>query len=257
MSGLEGGAVVPAAPLILPSVSPEQPADVRQEVTRMRDLAREAIASLPTVDLYVLVTSGPRGIFDRAHATLAPIGVPDAAVDLPVVEKAIEHLSRLTQYPMLRGDDLDLSLSVLALQLHDIRGEVPVLAIRVPPSTEFDVLLSVGASVDEAITEAGLTGAVIAAGDLSAGLDQSSPAYAIDGAADWDKAVVDAVTDGRVADLGPLGPDEAERVKATGWAALAVVHGACAASQFRLEMLGYVAPRGVGQIVARCVAAPA
>jgi hypothetical protein len=254
MSGLVGGAVVPAAPLMLTSVSPDQPAEVREGVTRLRSLAREAIASLPTADVCVLVAAGIRGIYDRAHANLGPLGVIDATVDLPVAETAIEQLSRLTQYPVFRGDDLGLGLSVLALQLHEVHGDIPVLALHVPPTAHFDVLVSVGASINEALTETGLTGVIIAAGDLSAGLGERSPAYAIEGAARWDEAVVTAARTGTFAELGSLGPEEAERVKAVGWPALAVVHGACAASQFRLEVLDYASPRGVGQLVARCVA---
>jgi hypothetical protein len=253
MTGLVGGAIVPTAPLVLATASPDQPEANRDEVRRLRELAREAITGLKEADVHVLVAAGPRGIHDRAHATLAPLGVSGATADLPVAEDVVEHLSRLTQYPVFRGDTLGLGLSVLALQLHEVCGEVPVVPVQVPAATRFDVLASIGASVGEAATEAGVTASVIAAGDLSAGLGEGSPRYAIDGASDWDAALIDAVHGDDSGALTRLGPEEAERVKSVGWAPIAAAHGACASARLRLEVLGYAPARGVGHLVARCV----
>ncbi|MBW3578843.1 MAG: hypothetical protein KY462_14105 [Actinobacteria bacterium] len=255
MRGLDGAAVIPGAPLMVPAASPDQPADIRGEVAELRHLANRALADLPDSDVVVLVAAGPRGIFDRAIASLAPLGVEGAEVELPVATDAVDDLSRLTQYPMFRGDPLTLSHSALALQLHAVRGTTTVLPVNVPPNTDFEVLVSVGASIGEAFREAGLVAAVVAAGDLSAGLSQRSPAHAIEGASQWDAAVVAAVKDGDLRRLAGLGPDAAERVRALGWAPLAVVHGVCAAGRLTPQLLGYGAPRGVGELVALCVGA--
>lgn len=255
MSGIVGAAVVPAAPLTLRAASPDQPGELRDGVATLRRLARSAIDALPPADAYVLISAGPRGIYDRAYATLEPLGVPGAELELPVAEALVEHLSRLTQYPVFRGDPLEIGLAVLARQLQEARGEVPVVAMNVARGTDFDVLVSVGAAIGEAAADAGLDVAIVVAGDLSAGLDGSSPSYAIAGAGDFDASVVAAARAGDLAALRELGPDEAERVRALGWAALAALHGACAAGGLSVEVLGYEAPAGVGQLVARCVAA--
>lgn len=252
MRCLLGAAVVPAAPLLLPEVSPAQPEPVREDVARLRELSREAIASLPRADVTVVVAAGPRGIHDSAVASLAPLGVPWARAELPVPTEAVEHLSRLVQHPMLRGDELGVALAVLALQVRDVRGIVPVLPLSVPAGTDFDVLTSVGASIAEAVEDAGLTATVVAAGDLSAGLHESSPRWRIDGAERWDAEAVRAFADGELKRLRDLGPEEAERVAALGWAPLAVLHGLVAAGGLAPELLGYLAPLGVGQLVGRC-----
>jgi hypothetical protein len=251
---LTAAAAVPAAPLMLPAASPRQPDGIRHDVAELRGLAAAAIAGLPEVDAVVLVAAGPRGIYDSASASLAPLGVAGAEVELPVAVPVIEHLSRLIQYPMFRGDPLSLDHSVLALQLHAVRGKVPALPLNVPPTADFDVLVSVGASIGEAVADTDLTAAVLAASDLSAGLDAASPAAAVDGAEQWDAAVVAAVQRGELGRLRDLGPEEAERVAARGWAPLAVLHGVCAVGRLQPQLLGYLAPRGVGQLVARCVA---
>jgi hypothetical protein len=251
-----GAAAIPAAPLLLPDVSPDQPQEVRPGVRRLRELASDALDAVPAVDAYVLVGSGKRGIYDRGQATLAPLGADHARISLPIAQPVIEHLSRLTQYPMFRGDTLDVETSVLALAVHAVRGEVPILPVSVPRAADFDVLVSIGASIREAVGQAGMGVAVICASDLSAGLDGSSPAGRIEGARAWDDQVVEACRAGDLAGLRDLGPDEASRVQAHGWASLAVFHGVCA-GRLRVECLGYEAPRGVGYVVLRALTHPA
>lgn len=251
-----GAAAVPAAPLVLSSVSPDQPPEVRPSVQRLRELTTRALESLPEAAATILIAGGKRGIFDRGEATLAPLGADHARISLPVAQPVIEHLSRLTQYPMFRGDHLDIELSVLALAVHRVRGEVPILPMSVPRTTDFDVLVSVGASVREAVGAAGLDAVVVCSGDLSAGLRADSPAAEIEGAEEWDRAVVDALRDGEASRLRELGPDEASRVDARGWASLSVFHGICA-GRLEVELLGYEAPRGVGHVVARALPRPA
>lgn len=253
MTEVIGGAAIPAAPLTLPAASPAQPEEARDEVAHLRELTTGALEALPDADVYVLVGAGPRGVHDSALASLDQLGVPDVEVELPVQEEVLEHLTRLVQYPMFRGDPLGVDLTMLALNLHAARGEVTVLPMSVPRGADFDVLVSVGASIGEAVEDAGVSAVVIVAGDLSAGLHEASPAHRIDGSRRFDERVVEAVRSGDLAELGALGPEEAERVQASGWAPLAVMHGVCASSGLSLEMLGYHAPRGVGQLVARCV----
>ncbi len=253
---LAGAAVVPAAPLMLPEASHEQAPEIRDDVRELRRVARAALDALAPFDFAVLVASGPRGVHDQAVASLAPLGVQGSAVQLPVEKEAVEHLSRLTQYPMFRGDPLGISHSVLALQLHHARGLVPVVPVNVPAGAEFDVLVSVGASIAESARDAGKLAVVICPGDLSAGLDEASPAHAIASAPDWDAAVVTAFKEGDLAALRELGPRDAERVRSLAWAPLAVLHGACASGRLRPSLLCYHAPRGVGQLVARCLPVP-
>lgn len=246
-------AVVPAAPLLLPGVSPDQPPGVKEGVGELRGAVRRCLESLPRADAYVLVAAGPRGIYDRAEASLAALGVPEVGGELPISDELLEHLSRLTQYPVLRGDPLDVSHSVLAMIVHDVWGSVPALPVSAPAGADFDVLVSVGASIAEAGRDAEFTVAVVCAGDLSAGLDEHSPAGLVDGAVGWDAAVVRLFRDGDLEGLRDLGPDEAKRVHAVGWAPLSMAHGACAAARLRPGEPTYLAPRGVGQLVAACL----
>lgn len=241
---------------MLPEASHEQPPEIRKDVAELRNLARGALEALAPSDFAVVVASGPRGVYDQAVASLAPLGIKAPEVQLPVDIDAVEHLSRLTQYPMFRGDPLDISHSVLALQLHAACGPVPVVPLNVPAGADYDVLVSVGASIAEAARDAERLTTVICPGDLSAGLDEGSPAHAIASAPDWDAAVVAAFEEGDLGALRELGPREAERVRSLGWAPLAVLDGACASGRLRPAILGYRSPRGIGQLVARCIPMP-
>lgn len=239
---------------MLPQASHEQPPEIRDDVAELRRFAGAAIAALPPFDVAVMVASGTRGVYDQAAASLAPLGIHEPGIQLPVDSEALEHLSRLTQYPMFRGDPLGISHSVLALQLHGARGLVPVVPLNVPAGADFDVLVSVGASIAEAARDAERLTAVICPGDLSPGLHEGSPAHFIASASDWDAAVVAAFEAGDLGALRQLGPRDAERVRSLGWAPLAVLHGACASARLRPVLVGYRSPRGVGQVVARCIA---
>lgn len=252
MTGVPAAAAVPTAPVLVPGASPGQPPGVREEVDRLRELSVGVLGDLPDADAYVLVASGTRGIHDRARTSLGTLGIPGMDTELPVATDLIEDLSRLTQYPVFRGDPLGISHSVLALLLREARGDQQVLALSVPEASDFGVLVTVGASIAEAAEDADRELAVVCQADLSAALHESSPGYLVAGAAAWDDRVLEAVRSGSLRRLGELGPEEAGRVRAGGWAPLAVLHGLCASRHLQVEGVGYGAPRGVGQLVLRC-----
>lgn len=252
MTGVLAAAAVPTAPVLVPGASPGVPDEVRDEIERLRRLSLQVLEELPPADAVVLIAAGERGIHDRAQASLAPLGIDGCETELPVAEELIEDLSRLTQYPVFRGDPMGVGHSVLALLLEEVCGDVEVLPVSVPWSGDFDVLVTIGASIVEAADDAGRTVVVVCQSDLAGTLNEHSPGYLVDGAGAWDDAVLEAVREGRLRGLRPLGPDEAERVQARGWAPLAVLHGVCAAGHLEVEGIGYGAPRGVGQLVLRC-----
>jgi hypothetical protein len=107
---------------------------------------------------------------------------------------------------------------------------------------------------------AGLTGAaaavdgevaVVAAGDLAATLDVTSPGYLVDGAVAFDDAAVAAIRALDEDAFAALGPDEAGRVQARGWGPLTVALAAARLARLTLAEVAYHAPRGVGQVVGR------
>lgn len=249
-----GAAIIPSAPLLIPGVSATLP----DRLDKVCDAVDAALESLPPRDTVVLLAAAQRGeggsgqgLYQVPQASLAGIGRPDVACSFPIDDVAAERISRMTQYPVHRGDTLPLGLAALAILSG---GTGPFVPMTVPPAAGFDALSATGIAIAEAFAPWGdaeqARAVVIAAGDLSAGLEERSPLHLVEGARDWDARVVDVVDSGRLDGLGRLGPAEAARVGALGWAPMAVLHGATARAKIGLVRRHYAAPRGVGYLVA-------
>jgi hypothetical protein len=213
---------------------------------QLRTTVARVISRLPDADVIVVVAAGQPALHDTVTVDLAGLGHPHVTRTLDGCPPAITALSRITQYPRVRRPRLPLDLAVLAL-LVDRR--VPVVALEVSASAEFSVLSALGTSAVQALDEAGLTGVMVVAGDLSAGLNDAAPLAALPGARQWDADVVALFTRGNVDELAAHGPDAAASVGARGWAPLCVLHGATASASLDLSVRRYSAPRGVGYLV--------
>jgi hypothetical protein len=221
-----GTAIIPTAPLLVPGISATVPGGLREVCAAVNAV----LGDLPEADVVVLLATGhPVGVYARADASLAGFGRPDLAVSLNVADAQQGNPG-----PLPPG------LAVLALLLGD---RAPVMPIAL------DARLAAAALRERGVmlTSDPRRLVVLAAGDLSAGLDERSPRFRIEGAAAWDKALVAAVEQGDGDRLGSLGPAEARRVAALGWASIVVAHAACGGA---LHVVCYAAPHGVGYLVA-------
>lgn len=248
-----GAAAIPAAPLLLSAASPAQPSEVADEVEALRRDVTQVLGSLPPADVVVLVAAGPGGIHNRGRASLAGLGLAGVETDLPIARELIREASRLTQYPLLRGDPLPLPHGVLALLVAQELGTRQILPLSVPEGADASVLLTLGAGLVEGVRAWGGTALVVAAGDLAATLTVGSPGYLVQGAEEWDRRVVDAFSAPNGQGILDLGPEEAERFGAHGWAPLAVLEGVRRRARLSADHVRYHAPRGVGQLVVRLV----
>ncbi len=238
-----GAAVLPTAPLLVPGATdilPEGIAEVREAIEGTLD-------RLPAHDLVVLIGGAAQGtLYDCAEASLAQVALPEIRLTADVDKGAVEELSWLIQYPVHRGEQLPLSLSVLALL---VGGDRPLVPLDVPVSAAFDALTAIGVGIASAVSD-DRRAVLVAAGDLSAGLTEQSPLHLVSGARDVDEQVLDAVDSGRLDGLGRITPAEARRVGARGWAPMAVLHGALSRAKLGVVRRHYSAPRGVGYLVA-------
>lgn len=238
-----GLAILPTAPLLVPGATGALP----QGVGVVCDAIDAVIEGLPDHDVAVLIAGAAQGsIYDGADATLAAIGRADVTQDGKVEPVVLERLGGLVDYPLQRGAALPLGLAVLAFLVGNAR---PLVPLAVPGGASFDALTRVGVGVAGAC-DGEFRAVVVAAGDGAAGLTERSPLHVIEGARDFDAHLVDIVDSGRLEALGRLGPVEAARVGAVGWAPLAVLHGAVTRARIGLVRRHYSAPRGVGYLVA-------
>ena len=238
-----GAAVLPTAPLLVPGVSATLP----EGVPKVADAIDAVVERLPAADLVVLVAAGEGALHGTSTTSLREIGRPDITVDVPIDAHGVARLSDTTKYPMYRGDELPLALTVLAVH---IGGGTPIVPLTVPGTAEFHVLADLGSSIAATFSDPEMRVMVVVAGDLAAGLTDKSPLHYVSGAIFWDEQAVAAVDSGRLDALAKLGPAEARRVGAVGWAPLAVLHGAVSSVKIGMVVRHYSAPRGVGYLVA-------
>lgn len=252
---LVGVAIIPTAPLLVPGVSATLP----DGVAEVQAAVSAALDRLPSADVAVLLAAadpgvvdpgvvgpgladpkvvGP-GVYEAAEASLAGFGSPGLAVTYPVADPGW-----LSGTPRRHGP-LPSGLAVLALLFGD---QVPVLPLAVDAEAPAAILTAQGVGIASGFEAR--RALVLAAGDLSAGLDERSPRHRIEGARAWDEQAVAAVDGDQPEQLATLGPEEARRVAALGWAPMVVAQAACVATEISLGVRHYSAPRGVGYLVA-------
>lgn len=238
-----GAAVIPTAPLLVRGISATLPTGVGA----VRRAVEAAVAGLAEADVAVLVAAGDPGLYDSYPATLAGVGRPDLTQRTEVCHDALTRIAAVTGCGLRRGVPLPLGLAVLTMMV-GARGRLVPLAVAATGG--FEALAAIGAGSARALADSDVRAVLVAAGDLSAGLTKSSPLYRVDGAAAWDEEVLALIAAGRLDGLARLGPAQASRVGALGWAPMVVLHGACARAGLRLSLRHYSAPRGVGYLVA-------
>lgn len=252
-----GAAVMPTTPMLVPGVSGRPPEGIATVVAAVG----RALGGLPPHDLAILLATAPPqrqpleppqwALYAGADASLGGIARPDLRVVARVDADGLVALAGATGCPVLDKEALPLGLAVLLHLLATCSSvHAPVVPLAVAPQEMGTALAGSGERIAEALGGHGRRAVLIASGDLSAGLTAAAPLGLVDGARSWDDQAVDAVASGRLDGLLRLGPEEAQRVGAIGWAPLVVLHGALAAAKIGTAVRDYRAPRGVGYLVA-------
>lgn len=240
---IAAAAALPSAPVLIEGVG----RGGGPALSRCTAEIHAVVASLPAIDVAVLVAAGQPALHDDITADLRGLGYPEVRAVMSACPPAVAALSKLTQYPRVRRSRLPLDLACLALLVAQ-RG--PVVALEVSATAEFATLSAVGTAVVQALDDADLTGCVVVAADLSAALADHSPLAARPGAQRFDDQVVDVCASGQLDALAALGPREAGAFGARGWAPLCVLSGVVDSARLALSVRSYAAPRGVGYLVA-------
>lgn len=246
MGRLLGAAIVPSAPLLHADVVPQAPAEHRDAILALRQAAADAVEHLPASEAVLLIASGIRGVHVRARVDLRALGIPEVVREHPVAAALLPDLTSRAQYAQRLGDDLDVDLAMLALQLP---AGTPVVPIAVATAGG-EPLAATGRAIAVAIERSDLAVTLLCAGDLSAALTEASPRHQVDGAAEWDARVVTALAEGDLAGLVAR-QEGAARVHARSWAPLVVGMAAARAAGLSPRHVTYHTVRGVGHAVGR------
>lgn len=243
--------IVPAAPLLVPDASAAQPDHLREVVGELRGTVTTALDSLPEQGTALLLDSGSESlVHDAPTASLAGYGLRHVTADISIDPQLIAAVSARGQAPRVRSDRLDGDPAVLAMLLAQRRPGLRFAPVTIPAGASAAGLHDIAVGLKAAADSVPEPVYVVAAGDLAATLDTTSPGYEVDGAKDWDAEVVEAVRQHDPAAIGKLGPEAAARFQARGWAPMTVALLLAEMHRLRLDQVTYLAPRGVGQLIA-------
>lgn len=255
-------AIVPTAPLLLPALSPRQPAHLVAPVADLRAAVASTLAGVATAEVVVALAvgdgasdvaagdpgAGTGGVHRDSIVDRTASGHPQVRFDVPGDDGAAGAIAAATGLPLLDREVVTGDLGGLVALLVAAHPEVRVVPVALPAAATTDLAADVAAALRTAL--AGRRWSLVAAGDLAATRETVSPGYIVDGAVAFDDAVVAALRTGDTQGLVALGAAEAGRVQARGYLPVTVA-ARCVVGPFAEVAL--VAPRGVGLLVAASV----
>ncbi len=236
--------VVPAAAALLPGMAGTLDSDTQTGVDGVRAAIDEALERLEAAQVVVIAVAAPLSqILAPASADLASYGHPQRARSVTTDETVARRLAEASGLTGTFDAALSGDAAVLALQLgNEARAALPVVVVELDVSgatPDLDFLASI----------LGDDCALLAAGDLASGRDATSPGYEISGATAWDDQAMTALRDLDLARWDALGPGEAERVGARGWAPLRLALQFARHRDASWGALAHTGVFGVGQVV--------
>ena len=252
---LAGAAVVPAAPILVPGMTQALP----PELEPVRDRVGRTLAGLPPHDLLLILAGASRpedeGVYAGGAADLGGLSRPDLRVAVGSEPDEAGGVAAATGLAHRDGPwPVDAAVLALLSWPHAGRagaGGAMAVALGFHDGERLGALMDdLGAALRE-----GIRVAVVASGDLSAGLTEKAPRHLVAGAAEWDESACEAIAKGDAGALAGLGPGEAVRVASRGWPALVALLHALREAGLALGGVEYAAPRGVGYVVAATSAA--
>ena len=254
---LSAGAVLPSSPLLVPGLAAARPPALDVIEPYLASLGRcDAVLVLApaTAPLTVGEPGRPGGgsagctsttlLEPPEYVSLAGLGRPDlqrAAAGDAALLRAVRSLG----LPSLPGRSA-LSHAVFTLMLG--RGP-PVPQVRLAPAAEPEALLRLGCELADILGRDERRLGLLAAGDLAAAHGDRAPLTALEGAADFDRAMVHALREG---DTGAAAGAEASATAlgAAGWASIVTWIAAVGAAALPPPAVTHLVPHGVGWAVA-------
>jgi hypothetical protein len=242
---LVAAAVLPHPPLLVPEVA----AGAAAELGGLRAACRKAIDTVLASDVQRVVVIGGgavRATFGPgARGSLAGFEVP-IEVCVPGAAPTGELV-------------LPLSATIGCWLLSDHRpggmpSACPIAVEVVTAETSPQGVVELGVELAASVDRLGL----LVMGDGSAALSPKAPRYVVEGAAEWQRGVDQALGSADIEALAALSSDDAHRYSATGRAAWQVLAGAAGAARarerhgatWRGTLVAAEAPYGVGYTVA-------
>ncbi|HVQ87427.1 MAG TPA: hypothetical protein VMT88_04510 [Actinomycetes bacterium] len=244
---LVAAAVVPSAPLLIPSVA----AGAAHELDELRAHCWEAIDVLQQSEPDVLVVVGGGDTaavaYPGAKGTMRGYGDPtDVALPGQRHSALPELLGRLPAQT-----NLPLSLTIAAWLLQEAEVQLPLVGLIQP----FSITCREAEEYGQTLSTVAPRVAVLAVGDGSAALSRRSPMYIVSGAEQWQGSVTAAFASGDRQALLALRELDGEQYGASGRGVWQTMVGGFTEHSVKASVRADLAPYGVAYLVATWVAA--
>lgn len=269
MNNLIGCALMPHPPIMVPEVGKEEVAKVNDTV----QAAEKVAAALKEYNPHTVVLITPHGpvfedaagisVHPRLKGNLAAFGVPEVSLafetDGLLARHIIRKAERLGVNLIELSDDLaktyrfSLQLDHGALVplyfLHKagFKGQLVHLSMGMLP---YEEMYTFGKAVQAAIGMVDKRVAVIASGDLSHRLTPDAPAGFSPRAKEFDRLIVDSISNMDVKTLLNIDPDLIEEAGECGLRPICFLMGVLGGVEAKSKVLSYEGPFGVGYAVA-------
>lgn len=256
------GAVVPHPPLMVPEVGKDNSLKVKATQKALEITATKLAKAKPDVLIFITphgdVNPNAMGVYcaPQFSGNLGHFGAPNVDFLYKNDFQLCHYIIVLCQQigiPILVGDrykaqTLDhgiiAPLYFLKQKLPDV-FLIPITFSMLPISVHYQF----GQAISKAIELSGQRVAVIASGDLSHRLTESSTDYEPMGK-EFDRTVVESLKQGNVIQFLNIPPTLREKAGECGYRSISILLGAFAEINAKFEVLSYEAPFGVGYMVA-------
>lgn len=255
-----GAVLMPHAPVLVPAVGGPRGRDVTATVAALREVSRRLLAWRPDA-LVAVSPHSPRrpgafGIWDgsRLRGSLAPFGVPEVSVDLPV-DRALaaaigqQARARAVSTWTIRSESLDHGAVVPFWFLAEAGWRGPTVLLGLPADGSAG-LRELGEAIAAVAGATGRRVAVLASGDMSHRLRPGAPAGFDPRAQVFDREFIERLRRGAYRELSALDPGLQEVAGEDALDSTLVALAAAGWNPAGHEVLSYEGPFGVGYGVA-------
>jgi len=253
--------LLPHPPIIVPEVGRDRLEDCRATFEACRELARRLVATRPD-RLFTVSPHSPRqgqafGLWsgDRLHGDLGRFGASGSGVDLANDVLMIEALRAAAARRDLAtwsipSQPLDHGAVVPLWFLADAGWSGPSTIASLPRNATPDLMESFGVAIAEALSNIEGRGALLASGDMSHRILPDAPAGYHPRAVEFDRALTDLVSQGRLDHIRTLAPELRELAAEDAADVSMLVAAAINCEPHGAEVISYEHPFGVGYLVA-------
>lgn len=253
------GAICPHPPILIPSIGRENLKKIKKTKLAMESLAGDFYQAAP--DTVIIISPHSKmmaGNFVINHSPALTVDLSDFGDldtkftfknDLGLAYQIRESVETAIPMILTTEEKLDYGASIPLLYLTKEKRNVLVVPLSYS-LLDFSVHFNLGRAIREVINLSNKRVAVVASGDFSHRLSKDSPAGYSPCGMQFDKKLIRLLKEKDVAGILNFDKDLIEKAGECGFRSLLILLGVFEHSNYKIDILSYQGPFGVGYLVA-------